>query len=464
MLLFRSSASLKSFSLSRNVKLRLQMESIAINPGEYFFTYIFHLLINSLDGRKSLGFNEKNKDNKEKIDYSPPKGTRDFYPEDQRLKLWLFNNWRKIALRYNFEEYDSSVVENEALFIRKGGDEVTQQLYNFEDKGGRRLALRPEMTPTLARMVLGKGSSLSLPIKWFSIPQCWRYERMTRGRRREHYQWNMDIWGVDTIDAEAELLSAITTSFKELGLTSKEVGIRINSRKLINDYLSSLNIPNDNWASILVIVDKLDKITKEEMTTELKKFQMTDDQIIKLLEFIQIKDINELSKLLDNKSEGLKDIQLLFQLATAYGYEDWLLFDPSVVRGLSYYTGIVFEGFDRSGELRAICGGGRYDQLLQSFGGESTPAVGFGFGDAVIIELLKIHNLLPNTVKGDVDVLIYAMNNDLKLQGVKISTELRNNYQINCEFVLQDKKSKWAFQRADKIGASKFLSIFFNQT
>lgn len=165
------------------------------------------------------------KESKAMLDLSPPKGTRDFYPEDKRLQNWLFDKWRSVALKYGFEEYDAPVVESEELYIRKAGEEVTQQLYNFEDKGGRRLSLRPEMTPSLSRMVLAKKASLPLPLKWFSFPQCWRYERMTRGRRREHYQWNMDVWGVAGVEAEAELLSAIVSSFTEMGINSSDVSL-----------------------------------------------------------------------------------------------------------------------------------------------------------------------------------------------------------------------------------------------
>lgn len=174
---------------------------------------------------------------KVEITLSPPKGTRDFYPEDHRLKNWLFGIWRDVARSYGFEEYDAPVVEHVELYIRKAGEEVTQQLYDFQDKSGRKLSLRPEMTPSLARMILARKNALSFPLKWFAIPQCWRYERMTRGRRREHYQWNMDIFGVAGVEAEAELLSAIVLSFQKMGITSQDVGIKVNSRKLLNDLM-----------------------------------------------------------------------------------------------------------------------------------------------------------------------------------------------------------------------------------
>lgn len=196
----------------------------------------------------------------EKLDTNPPKGTRDFYPEDMRQRTWLFQQWRDAAKTYGFSEYDAPVLESEILYTRKAGEEVTEQLYNFVDKGDRAVALRPEMTPSLARMVMAKKGGLNLPLKWFSIPQCWRYERMTRGRRREHFQWNMDIWGVEGVEAEAELLSSMVDFFERVGLTSEDVGIKVNSRLVIGEVLSRLGIPNEKFAATCVLVDKLEKV------------------------------------------------------------------------------------------------------------------------------------------------------------------------------------------------------------
>jgi histidyl-tRNA synthetase len=234
----------------------------------------------------------------EKLDLQPPKGTRDFYPEDMRLRNWLFGHWKEVARVYGFDEYDAPVLENEALYIRKAGEEVTQQLYNFEDKGERRVALRPEMTPSLARMVMAKGKSLSLPVKWFSLPQCWRYERMTRGRRREHFQWNMDIWGVPGIEAEAELLSAITTFFTRVGISSADVGIKVNSRAVLAEVLSKLGVPEDKFAATCVLVDKLEKVDISAIKGDMEELGLTEEIINKLLETIAIKDLAVLESVL----------------------------------------------------------------------------------------------------------------------------------------------------------------------
>merc|ERR1719171_2467223 len=181
------------------------------------------------------------------------------------LRNWLFGKWRQVATAHGFDEYDAPVLENEDLYIRKAGEDVTQQLYSLEDRSGRRLSLRPEMTPSLARMVLGKRNALPMPLKWFSIPQCWRYERMTRGRRREHYQWNLDVWGVSGLTAEVELLSAAVSFMKSVGLTSSNVGIKLSTRSVLSELLTSLGVPDDKFASTCVLIDKLDKLPEDEV-------------------------------------------------------------------------------------------------------------------------------------------------------------------------------------------------------
>jgi histidyl-tRNA synthetase len=406
---------------------------------------------------------KESKSPKGKMDLNPPKGTRDFFPEDQRLRNWLFGKWRNIADRYGFEEYDAPVLESEDLYIRKAGEEVTQQLYNFEDKGGRRLALRPEMTPSLARMVLSRKGGLSFPLKWYSIPQCWRYERMTRGRRREHYQWNMDIWGVKGVEAEAELLSAIVTSFKDMGIGPGDVGIKINSRKILTGLMASLGVPEDKFAPTCVLVDKLEKIPIDAIQADLEALGLTKEIVLELVASLQIKDISKFAEKLGSSSDGVTDIKRLFELAEGYGIREWLEFDASVVRGLSYYTGIVFEGFDKTGELRAICGGGRYDALLESMGGEPLPAVGFGFGDAVIVELLKMKDLLPDTTQSKVDVIMFPMEDSLRGQAVAAATTLRAAG-VTVDMILESKKPKWVFQRADKLGASAVIMFAPDET
>lgn len=388
----------------------------------------------------------------QKLDTNPPKGTRDFYPEDMRLRTWLFDQWRAVAKTYGFSEYDAPVLESEALYTRKAGEEVTQQLYNFVDKGDRPVSLRPEMTPSLARMVMAKKGGMTLPLKWYSIPQCWRYERMTRGRRREHFQWNMDVWGVAGVEAEAELLSAMVVFFQNVGLTSDDVGIKVNSRMVIGHVLEELGIPEEKFAATCVLVDKLEKVPLDAIQGDLEELGLDRSVVEKLLEVLTNKSMDSIRGVLGADSPAVQQLERLLELCAAYGISDWILFDASVVRGLAYYTGIVFEAFDRRGELRAIAGGGRYDKLLETFGGDPTPAAGFGFGDAVIVELLKERNILPSFENSGVDSVVFAMTVELYGAAIDVATRLRASGQ-SVDVVLESKKAKWVFKHADRLGA-----------
>ncbi|KAJ1436624.1 hypothetical protein B484DRAFT_325004, partial [Ochromonadaceae sp. CCMP2298] len=267
---------------------------------------------------------------------------------------------------------------------------------------------------------------------------------------REHYQWNMDIWGVSGVEAEAELISAIVASFQAMGVTEQDVGIKINSRKILNALMASFSIPEDKWVAACVLVDKLDKVPLSALSDDLSALGITEAVAQQLVDALQIKTIDEFALRLGADSPGVADILRLQELLEGYGVGQWVQFDASVVRGLAYYTGVVFEGFDRQGELRAICGGGRYDSLLQSLGGEVTPAVGFGFGDAVIYELLKAKGLLPQLEGGSVDVLVYPMEESLRPQAIKTATTLRKAGH-RVDIVLDSRKPKWVFNRADKI-------------
>ncbi|CAK7343154.1 unnamed protein product [Dovyalis caffra] len=431
----------------------------------------------------------------QKIDVNPPKGTRDFPPEEMRLRNWLFHNFREVSQLFGFEEVDYPVLESEALFIRKAGEEIRDQLYCFDDRGNRRVALRPELTPSLARLVIQKGKSLSLPLKWFAIGQCWRYERMTRGRRREHYQWNMDIIGVPEVTAEAELISSIVTFFKRIGISASDVGFKVNSRKVLQEILRSYSISENLFAKVCVIIDKIEKIPVDEIKKELKSVGMSQEAVDELLEVLSIKSLSKLegriqhvagrllvfsyfyakhsqgilwhmvtvecltraTEILGGSGEAVADLKQLFSLAEKFGYSEWIQFDASVVRGLAYYTGIVFEGFDRAGKLRAICGGGRYDRLLSTFGGDDLPACGFGFGDAVIIELLKDKGILPE-LSPQVENIVCALDHDLQGAAATVAIILREKGQT-VDLVLESKPLKWVFKRAVRINAQRLILV-----
>ncbi|KAI3996760.1 hypothetical protein MKX01_041060 [Papaver californicum] len=353
-----------------------------------------------------------------------------------RLRTWLFQNFREVSRLSGFEEIDFPVLESEALYIRKAGEEIRDQLYSFEDRGGRRVALRPELTPSLARLVIQKGKSSPLPFKWFAIGQCWRYKRMTRGRRREHYQWNMDIIGVPGVAAEAELISSMVTFFKRLGITSADVGFKVSSRKL-------------------------EKIPIDEVKKDVKLVGMTEEAIEELLQVLSVKSLSKLEEILGSSGDAIAELKQLFSLADRFGYSDWIQFDACVVRGLAYYTGIVFEGFDRKGKLRAIFGGGRYDRLMSTFGGDDVPACGFGFGDAVIMELLKEKGLVPE-LSPAVANIVCALDQELQGAASLVATKLREKGQ-NVDLVLENKPMKWVFKRAEKINAGRLILIGNNE-
>ena len=385
------------------------------------------------------------------------RGTRDFYPEDMRLRNWLFDNFMAASLLHGFEEYDAPVLEHEELYTRKQGEEITKQLYNFQDKGERKVALRPEMTPSLARMVMAKAGSLPMPIKWFSIPQCWRYERTQKGRGREHYQWNVDIWGTTEISADAELISVIVTFFEELGLTPDDIVIRISSRKVLEEVLGSLGVEGDLFAQTCIIVDKMDKLSSEVIKEQLSELGHSDTAISKIQSVLGIKDMGSLNKSLDNNSSAISELNILFDLIDSYGMSEWVEFDASIVRGLAYYTGSVFEAHDREGKFRAICGGGRYDNLLSTLGGKDLPATGFGFGDMVIMELLSEKGLIPELISG-VDDIVLPLNQDLRDIAVRVAASLRLANRT-VDLVLEDKKIKWAFKHAERIGARRLVLL-----
>ena len=385
------------------------------------------------------------------------RGTRDFYPEEMRLRNWLFDNFDDAALLHGFEEYDAPVLEHEELYTRKQGEEITQQLYNFQDKGDRKVALRPEMTPSLARMVMSRAGALPMPIKWYSIPQCWRYERTQRGRGREHYQWNVDIWGTNEISADAELISVLVTFFEGVGLTEEDLVIRMSSRKVLEEVLGSLGITGDIFAQTCIIVDKMDKLPADVVSEQLASLGIEAKAIETIQSTLGIKDMESLRSMLGEESPAVVELTSLFSALDAYGISEWIEFDASIVRGLAYYTGPVFEAHDRAGELRAICGGGRYDKLLSTLGGKDLPATGFGFGDMVIMELLAEKGLVPELTSGNDDVVI-SLSPELRNAAMSVASSLRSAGRA-VDLVLEDKRLKWAFKHAERSGAQRLVMV-----
>ncbi len=396
----------------------------------------------------------------------PPKGTRDFFPDDMRVQNHLFQNWRKVCQAFGFEEYEGPTFEHLDLYTGKSGTEIVGQLYHFVDKGGRDIALRPELTPTLARMVNQKGSALKLPIKWFSMPRLFRYEKMQRGRLREFFQLNMDIIGCDSLWAEVDLLSAITEMLRSFGLSQKDFRIRVSSRRLLAETLDLLGIPDSSKPAVYAALDKREKVPAEVFAQYLRDAGLDDASQNDLGEVFSSSGLEPLRLALENvaakralSSEftGLKDLAWLLQTLGDLGYGDFVELDLSVVRGLAYYTGIVFEVYDAGKSMRAIAGGGRYDNLLENLGGRAMSGVGFGMGDVVIADLLQEKGLLPAANARRLDFFV-ATFGDADKEAFRVAQSLRaRGFTAMCS--ITGGKLKKQMAQADEAGARKVIFI-----
>lgn len=392
----------------------------------------------------------------------PPRGTRDFYPEDLRRRDWLFAHFRGVARAFGYEEVDAPVLEHAELFTRKAGEEIVGQLYHFE-LHDRHYALRPEFTPSLARMVMARAGSLRLPLRWTGIPQCWRYERTTRGRRREHYQWNMDIWGEPGVGAEAELIAAVFALADAVGLARGDLRVGVSSRALLEETLRRgvLRERPEVFPALCVAIDKLGRLGADEvirlLTAPEGGIALPEPDARHVVDWLRLSSFEEAAAELPRDSRARSELERLFELLEAYGLRDRVEFDASIVRGLAYYTGIVFEAFDAERKLRAVCGGGRYDRLLESLGGAPLPAAGFGFGDAVIGELLADKGLWPECPRA-LDAYVFAFGDAQRAAAIRLTSALRARG-CSVELALGDSRLKRALADADRAGAKRFYLI-----
>lgn len=385
------------------------------------------------------------------FEFSPPRGMRDFYPEDMKIRNAIFDVWRFVARRHCFQEYDACVVEKLDLLKRKAGEEITEQIYHFSDKSGRELALRPEMTPTLARMIIARSNTLKFPVKWFCIAQCFRYERMSRGRKREHYQWNLDIVGEPSVTAEAELLTTASEALMSLGFTKSDFIININNRRLLGEIVEKGGITQSLWEALFLALDKRGKIPEKALQEMLSQIGLTSSQIEYVSQILQICSLKEVASIVGDYSPALKELQYLLELMNANGLADVVKFDISVVRGLSYYTGIVFECFDALHKFRAIFGGGRYDNLFSTMANCSLPAVGLGFGDVVISEILIERAYKPPSDSIDTIAIGYYSGTETLL-AIKLANAFRKQGK-SVNLSLHSEKPSVFFSRAGSSGA-----------
>ncbi|HUA67134.1 MAG TPA: histidine--tRNA ligase [Candidatus Saccharimonadales bacterium] len=380
-------------------------------------------------------------------------GFRDFYPEPLpsrdagwsfEARQYVFNKWRETARRYGFREYDGPPLESLELFTTKSGDEIVGQLYNFTDKGDRAVALRPEMTPTLVRMIAAHERNYKKPIKWFAIPQLFRYERQQKGRLREHFQFNADLIGEADPAADAELIALLIDTLRAFGLTEQDFVIRLSSRNAWHEFYegrrqkAEARSDADHEYEFFQTIDKLERTPPEESE---KKLATLGSSLADVNQFIESgKPTTELQSILDN--------------LTARGLREYVKVDYHVIRGLAYYTGVVFEAFDKKAEFRAIAGGGRYDNLVKLISGGKVdlPALGFGMGDVVLLELLKARSLLPKFA-AVVDVFVLIEDESLRDQSLKLIHDLRAAGNV-VEYSLTPAKADKQFKRAQELRAA----------
>lgn len=341
-------------------------------------------------------------------------GFRDFYPADLALRSHIFRTWRTVATRYGFEEYDGPPLEPLDLYTAKSGEEIVGQLYNFQDKGERDVALRPEMTPTLARMVAARAGELRKPIRWFSIPQLFRYERQQRGRLREHFQLNCDLIGEPGPLADAEIIALAIDVIRAFGLGADTVRVRLSDRRLLNALLASFHLSEAQASAIYAWLDKQGRRGDAAQRQRLEDLKIDPGIADFLGAATEVKDIARLKPVLSHKPQAASALESLEQVVAALhsmGLGEFVDLDLGIVRGLAYYTGTVFELFDTGRTLRAICGGGRYDSLLNALGDADLPSVGFGMGDVVLTELLRDKGLAP-TDASSIDVFVAFISKD----------------------------------------------------
>ena len=333
----------------------------------------------------------------------PVKGTRDFFPPQMAIHNWIVDGWKQASVRNGFEEYDGPIFELLKMYQIKSGDEIVEQLFSLQDRGGRDLAIRPEITPTLARMVNQQINALPRPIKWFSVPRLCRAERPQKGRLREFFQWNIDIIGVDSPEADAEIIFTSLDYLRSAGLTPDDIRAKISSRRLLMDVLLGIGIAADQLDALYPLLDKKAKLPAEAFDELLAEQVPDTGQAERISAFMDLTSLDEIEKVVplnDDIEKAVTELERVFATLELMGVADYCVFDPGIVRGLAYYTGVVFEIHDIVGQLRAICGGGRYDNLLRDFGGPAISATGMGMGDCVLEILLQEKGLLDSQVPG----------------------------------------------------------------
>ena len=388
-------------------------------------------------------------------------GFRDFYPAEFAERSHIFAAWREVARRFAFAEYDGPPLETLELYTKKSGDEIVGQLYNFVDKGDRQVALRPEMTPTVARMVAARANALRKPVRWFSIPQLFRYERQQKGRLREHFQLNVDIFGEPDVFADAELLAVAVEIMRMLGLGPDAVRARVSDRRLLNALLVASGITDAQLPAAYAVIDKIERTPANVSHERLVAAGIDASVAAGVVDLVsKTRTLEDLRAKFPNDAgvaEHLGRFDQYFAALESLEVKEYVDLDLRIVRGLAYYTGIVFELFDATGEFRAICGGGRYDNLLQALGGVDMPALGFGMGDVVLGELLRARGLMPAGAQR-IDFWVAPVAAENRLHAIRVATALRG-VGASAEYPLREQALGKQMKAAGNAGASRVVFV-----
>lgn len=344
------------------------------------------------------------------------KGTRDFYPEEMSIRTWMYKKIGEISKSFGYQEYEGPFLEKIDLYAAKSGEElVKEQAFVFPDRSGELITLRPELTPTLARMVAQKQNELVLPLRWWSFGPFWRYERPQKGRTREFFQWNIDLMGTSSPESDAEIIAIAAAFFEKSGLTPRQIQIHVNNRKLMEVVLNSFGIEKEKHKTVFHLIDRRDKMQEDAWETYAQESGITKEQLASIKKMFENKELWKESE----------ELNRVFAVMKALGFMDYIQFDPQIIRGLEYYTGTVFEARDATGEGRAILGGGRYDNLVGDVGGEPLGGVGFAMGDVTMKLLLEKYDLLPSEITMKTTILVTLFEGQEITQTYKIANDLR---------------------------------------
>ena len=361
--------------------------------------------------------------------FQAPKGTRDYYPKQMAWRNYLLDAWRRVSIRNGFEQVDGPIFESLDLYTVKSGEGLVGELFHFEDRGGRELAIRPEFTPTLARMVAEQANALPKPIKWFATSNFCRAERPQRGRLREFWQWNVDILGLDSAIADAECIFVAVDLFREMGLGPDQIRVKISHRETVRHILNKMGVPEDKILTAFDLLDRRDKLEADQFAKGAAELGLDSQTVARFDQTCRFKYPAGQLDLLRQQigiRQNLRDLEALDEQLQAFGIADWCEYDLGIVRGLAYYTGTVFEIHESTGLERAIVGGGRYDQLIELFGGPKMPAIGFGMGDVVLSNVLMDKGLVPDDVSPRPDAFVIAATDMGAAQTATLAAQLRS--------------------------------------